>query len=167
MARDITDAIRRLLGWETPCSRVQARLFAYAWCEPDLSEAECTEIMRHLAVCECCRAEFEEIEATIDAVGPLLYPDDALPPFDVEAMAKSIAERIERGDTGREIALVQEFMQGCEPRFADESPYRGLCQGAFAWLGANKRLAAMAACVLLLVAGPVLAHVARVVGKRV
>lgn len=158
--RRIANAIRRLLGWETPCSRVQARLYAYAWCEPDLSETECAEILRHLAVCECCRAEFDEIEAAIDAVGPLLYPDDALPPFDVEAMAKSITERIDCGDTGPESALVHEFMQGCEPRFADESPYRGLCQGAFAWLGAHKRLAAMAACVLLLVAGPVLAHVA-------
>ena len=156
----ITNAIRRLLGRGTACSQVQERLYAYAWCEPDLSEAECTEIMRHLAVCECCRAEFDEIEATIDAVGPLLYPDDALPPFDVEAMAKSITERIEQGDTGREIALVHEFTQGSEPRFADESPYGGLCHGAFAWLGANKRLAAMAACAVLLVAGPVLAHVA-------
>ncbi|MGI6458694.1 MAG: hypothetical protein ACOX5J_01115 [Candidatus Hydrogenedentales bacterium] len=36
-------------------------------------------------------------------------------------------------------------------------------QHALAWLGANKRLAAMAACALLLVTGPVLAHVAGVV----
>lgn len=34
--KHITEAIRHMLGRGTPCSRVEERLYACAWCGPEL-----------------------------------------------------------------------------------------------------------------------------------
>ena len=134
----VYDRIRFAFGKRPGCDWVLGRIVDYARSPQTFADWEHRAIARHLAICPDCAREFIEIQEGFTALAEMLHPDrDVLLSIDYEALARRAAVE------------------------SDDRPARG--QRSLAWLGAHKRLAAMAACVLLLVAGPVLAHVAGVV----
>jgi hypothetical protein len=141
--KNMVFALRHIAKWllehKASCAWVQARLVAYYAVDPALSDAEFNAIERHVLQCARCAEDLEALREDRDAVAQILWPDEALPYIDVDAMV----ERIVSGEVGIPTASV--------PQQA-ENPYFFPFQIA-------KPAAAFVAAAILLVAVPVLAYV--------
>jgi hypothetical protein len=131
--------VKWLLERKATCVWVQARLAAYDAVDPALTDAEFEAIERHVLGCARCAEGLEALREDRDALAQILWPDEALPPIDVDAMV----ERIVSGEVGMPTA--SEAKQAENPR-------------SFSF-HMTKPVAAFAAMAILLVAVPVLAYV--------
>ncbi len=115
----VHDRIRFAFGKRPGCDWVLGRIVDYARSPQTFADWEHLAIARHLAICPDCAREFIEIQEGFTALAEMLHPDrDVVLSIDYEALARRAA--VESDDR---LARVQH---------------------ALAWLGANKRLAAMA-----------------------
>jgi hypothetical protein len=136
-------ALRHITRWllerKANCAWVQARLAAYDAVDPVLTDAEFDAIERHVLQCARCAEDLEALREDRDALAQILWPDEALPAIDVDAMVA----RIVSGEVDTTTAC--ESQPAANPRFF---PFH-----------VPKPAAAFAAAAIFLVAVPVLAYV--------
>jgi hypothetical protein len=88
--RKVGQIIHSLMRRSEDCAWARSRISAYASCDPDLSDKEFKLIEQHTVCCEDCARELEHLQEALDVFAEILYPDESMPPLDVEAMASRI-----------------------------------------------------------------------------